>query len=102
MQIVFRHVHIRVPCQALNGFQWYALSLKLGDIGVTAAMRRKQPNLPCSDQRFLEMLAEYTRIADRNFLAIPDILFGGISELLGNFPEMGRNTAKVSFNVSWE
>ena len=33
-------------------------------------MRGKKPDLPCSDQRFLEMLAEYTRIADRNFLAM--------------------------------
>ena len=38
MQIVFRHVHIRVPRQALNGFQRYALGLKLRNISVPAAM----------------------------------------------------------------
>lgn len=62
VQIVFRHIHIRMPCQALNGFQRYTLGLKLGDIGVTAAMWGKKSDLPCGDQCFLEMLAEYASI----------------------------------------
>ena len=38
MLVMLRHIHICVPCQALNGFQWYALRLKLQNISVPAAM----------------------------------------------------------------
>ena len=70
MQIVLCHIHIRMSGQTLDGFQRYTLGLKLGDIGVTAAMWGKKSDLPCGDQRLSEVLAEYAGIADRNFLAM--------------------------------
>ena len=69
MQIVFRHVHIRVPRQALNGFQGYALGLKLRNISVPTAMRGKKPDLSCGDQCFFKVLAEYAWIANRDMLS---------------------------------
>ena len=91
MLVMLRHIHICVPCQALNGFQWYALRLKLQNISVPAAMGWKESDLSCGDQRFLEMLAEYAWIADGHRLPVPDVLLGGLSEFYGNFPKMGRN-----------
>ena len=45
MQVMLRHVQIRVPHHTLDGRQIHTQRLHLADVGVSAGVRRQHPNV---------------------------------------------------------
>ena len=83
VQVVLRHAHIGMSHDALDGREVNTQRLHLTDIGMSAAVRRKQPYLRDSLQRLAELIAEVGGVTRLIYLAgFPD----GIQEVSGSIP----------------
>ena len=75
VEIVLRHAHISMSNDTLDGSQVHSQRLHLADIGMSAAVRCKQPYLRDGLQCFTELIPEVGGIAGLIYLAgFPDVL----------------------------
>ena len=61
MEIMLRHVHVRVAYDALDGSQIHTQRLHLADVGVAAAVRRQYPDAAHFLQSLLEVMFLYAK-----------------------------------------
>ena len=81
VEVVLRHAHIGMSHDALDGSQVHTKRLHLADIGVSAAVRCKQPHLRDGLQCLTELIPEVGGIAGLIYLAgFPDVLPARLSQ----------------------
>lgn len=73
MEIVLRHVHVRVAHDALDRCQVHPQRLHLAYVGVAAAVRRQNPDAAHLLQSLLEVAAEGLGIDDLAGFAFPEV-----------------------------
>lgn len=83
MEIILRRCDVSMTAEILNGLHVHTERLHLRYVGVTAAMGRQETDTADRFERLLEVLAEYTRIANRRGLPMPDEGLGGLAEFDG-------------------
>lgn len=89
---MLRHAHIGMSHNALDGREVYAQRLHLADIGMSAAVRCKQPHLRDGLQCFSELIPEVGGIAGLIYFAgFPDILPVRLPQCHRAVPQTFRN-----------
>ena len=93
MQIVFCHVHIGVPHDALDSGEVNAQGLHLRYISMAAAVGRQHPNFFHVFQCLFELVPEVGRVAGHPRLLhrLPDEFVVGIPEQPGTVADVLRN-----------
>ena len=82
MEIMLSHLGVGMAYDALDGLNIHAQRLHLRHIGVTAAMRCEQADIPCFLQRFAEYIPEMGGLQGKPVLGLSQMNWSVVSRSL--------------------